>query len=334
MLTGAWSRPPTSGAGGFPRHVAARRRLKYVVSLSRAGMNGAIVDSLVTSFRRAGARRRGTQETSMRYVQTKAGQLRVIDTGGSDPTVVLTPDGPCVIEHCDALIQSFSKQFRVICFDMPGVGFSFPSYDYRFGIAESADFIVELLDILSVPKAAFAFTCANGFVAMNLAKRYPHRVSHLVLAQTPSLDSMRKWADRNIPKPLRIPYVGQVVGAVKAEFLATHWFDLALPRGSEFKSSFVAQARKAVTAGGCFCLASTVQGLLQSHEDDIRGVQCPTLVMHGDSDFSHKHTDFQSITDPIPHAQVIAFAGCGHFPNLERRSEYIDHVQRFLLRSG
>ena len=297
-------------------------------------MNGAIVDSFITSFRRTGARRRGTHESNMRYVQTRAGQLRVIDTGGNKPTLVLTPDGPCVIEHYDALIHRFSEQFRVICFDMPGVGFSFPSYDYRFGIAESADFIVELLDTLSVPKAAFAFTCANGFIAMNLAKRYRQRVSHLVLAQTPSLDSMRNWTDRNIPKLLRIPYLGQAITTVKTEFFATHWFDLALPRGSEHKGGFVAQARKAVHAGGCFCLASTVQGLLHWQEDDIRGVQCPTLVIHGDSDFSHKLTNFHSITDPIPHAQVIAFPGCGHFPNLERQSEYVDHVQRFLLRSG
>lgn len=266
----------------------------------------------------------------MRYVRTTAAPLRVLDTGGIKPTLVLTPDGPCVIEHYDALIKRFSEQFRVVCFDMPGMGFSFPSRGYRFGIAETADVIVELLDALSIPKAAFAFTCANGFIAMNLAKRYPQRVSHLVLAQTPSLDGMRLWTDRNIPKVLRVPYVGQAVAAIKVEFLATQWFNRALPRGSEHKSDFVAQAQKALQAGGCFCLASVVQGMLESREDDIRGVQCPTLAIHGDSDFSHKHTDFGSITDPIPHAQVIAFRSCGHFPNLEHVSEYVDHVQRFL----
>lgn len=297
-------------------------------------MNGAIVDSFITSFRRTEARKRGVHESSMRYIQTKAGQLRVIDTGGGKPTLVLTPDGPCVIEHYDALIKRFSEQFRVVCFDMPGIGFSFPSYGYRFSIAESADFIVELLDALSVPKAAFAFTCANGFFAMNLAKRYPQRVSHLVLAQTPSFDGMRKWADRNIPKLLQIPYFGQVITAVKAEYLATHWFDLALPKDSEHKGGFVAQTQKAIHSGGCFCLASGVQGFLLSLEDDIRGVQCPTLAINGDSDSSHKHTDFHSITGTIPHAQVITFSGCGHFPNLERISEYVSHVQKFLLRSG
>ena len=297
-------------------------------------MNGAAVDTFITSFRRKAARERGAHESSMHYVQTKAGHLRVTDTGGDKPALVLTPDGPCVIEHYDVLINKFSREFRVICFDMPGIGFSFPDYGYRFGIAETADAIVELLDAVAVPKAAIAFTCANGFVAINLARRYPQRVAQLALAQTPSLDGMRKWADRNIPKPLRVPYVGQAVTAVKARFFATRWFDIALPRGSEHKSGFVAEAQKALRFGGCFCLASLVQGLLQSQEDDLRGVQCPTLAIHGDNDFSHRHTDFCSITDEIPHAQVIRFQGCGHFPNLEQHSEYVEHVQRFLLGNG
>ena len=294
-------------------------------------MNGAIVDSLLTSLRRAGARGRGAHASGMRYVPTGAGQVRVLDTGGGKPALVLTPDGPCVIEHYDVLVRRFSEHFRVVCFDMPGLGFSFPSRGYRFGIGETADAIVELLDALAIPKASFAFTCANGFFAMNLAKRYPQRVSRLVLGQTPSFDWMRKWTERNIPRLLRVPYVGQAVTAAKAGFLATHWFDLALPRGSEHKGAFVAQARQALQAGGCFCLASVVQGLLRTREEDVRGVQCPTLAIHGDSDFSHKHTDFRSITGPIPQAQVVPFQGCGHFPNLERASDYVDQVRRFLL---
>jgi pimeloyl-ACP methyl ester carboxylesterase len=297
-------------------------------------MNGALVDTLTTSFRRTAARQRGAHESNVRYVQTQAAALRVSDTGGSKPVLVLTPDGPCVIEHFEALIRSFSEQFRVVCFDMPGSGFSFPTYGYRFGVAETADAIVELLDALSISKAAFAFTCANGFFAMNLAKRYPQRVSHLVLAQTPSFDGMRSWTDRNIPGLLRVPYLGQAVTAVKAEFLATRWFDRALPRGREHKTGFVAHAQNALQAGGCFCLASLVQGMLRMRDEDVCGVQCPTLAIHGDSDFSHEQTDFRSITKPIPHAEVIPFEGCGHFPNLEQASKYVDHVQRFLMRTG
>jgi pimeloyl-ACP methyl ester carboxylesterase len=166
---------------------------------------------------------------------------------------------------------------------------------------------------------------------MNLAKRYPSRATHLVLAQTPSFAGMRKWTDRNIPGLLRIPYLGQVVTAAKAEFLASRWLDRALPRDSAHRVSLPRPAQQALRAGGCFCLASLVQGLLRIQADDTCGVRCPTLAIHGDSDFSHRATDFRSITEPVPHARVTRFEGCGHFPDLEQADRYADTVKRFLL---
>lgn len=295
-------------------------------------MSGAIVDTLITWPRRRRARTRGVFAPGISYVQTNAGQLRFVDTGGDKPVVVTTPDGPCVIEHYKELIERLSANFRVICFDMPGNGFSFPSSRYRFSIAESADTIIELLDALSVSRAVAAFTCVNGLVGMNLAKRYPDRVSHLVLAQTPRVDAMREWADRNIPTVLRIPYVGQITGSIGARYFATRWFDISLPKESDGKRNFVQIARHAVQSGGCFCLSSLVQGTLRSPDEDVLGVTCPTLMIHGDNDFSHRYTNFQSLTGTIPQARIVTFKGCGHFPNLERCAEYVGQLQSFVLR--
>lgn len=295
-------------------------------------MNGSIVDTLITLPRRRRARARGASESGFGFIETNAGQLRFVDTGGNKPVVLTTPDGPCVIEHYRELIKELSANFRVICFDLPGFGFSFPSSRYGFGRDETTDAIVELLDALSVSRAIVAFTCVNGLTAMDLAKRHADRVSHLVLAQTPSADGMRKWADRNIRSVLRVPYVGQIAGAIGARYLATHWFNLSLPKNSEHKPCLVKRARHAVETGGCFCLASLVQGSLRSPDEAVLGVACPTLMIHGDNDFSHKHTDFQSLTGTIPHARIITFEGCGHFPNLERCPDYVEHLQRFVHR--
>lgn len=128
-------------------------------------MNGAFVDRFLTALRGRGARQHGVQAPGTRSVPTHAGQLRVLDTGGRKPVRVLTPDGPCVIEHPLEMIKRFSAPFRVICFAMPGHGFSFPRYGYRLRLTDAVEAIVELLDPLSVAKAAVAFTCANGFVA-------------------------------------------------------------------------------------------------------------------------------------------------------------------------
>lgn len=261
---------------------------------------------------------------------TRAGKLRFLDTGGAKPVILMTPDGPCVIEHHRELIKQLSRHFRVVCFDMPGMGFSFPDWRFHFGREETTNAIVELLDGLSISRVIVAFSCANGLTAMSLAKQHPQRVSHLVLAQTPSQDAMKKWADRNIPSILLVPYFGQIAGKVGAKYLATHWFNLCLPKNSLHKAKLAEEARVAVDTGGCFCLASVVQGLKNSSDEDLLGVDCPTMMIHGDSDRSHRHTDFHSLTGTIPNAEIIRFDNCGHFPSLERCADYVRLLHRFV----
>lgn len=291
-------------------------------------MNGALLDHWLSSLQ-GGQTQKRSLGREMALVPTSAGLLRVLDSGGDRPAILLTPDGPCVIEHYLELIETLRDSFRVICFDMPGFGFSFPGRRYRLGIEETADAIIELMDASSVSSAILAFSCANGFFALNLALRYPDRVNGLILSQTPSLDSMRRWADRIVPKPLHIPFVGQIAMAAAAKRFAGGWFDIALPRDSEQKTFFIERAQQAVSAGGRFCLASLVQGLAQGENGDVQTVDCPVLAIHGDKDFSHKHTDFSSLKTHIPHARLDTFEGCGHFPDLERQDHFSGLVRRF-----
>ena len=73
------------------------------------------------------------------YLETDFGKIRVFDAGGNLPVIINVPDGPNVIEHQTKLIQSLAKDFRVICFEYPGLGYSFPSskYDYSFNNGSS-----------------------------------------------------------------------------------------------------------------------------------------------------------------------------------------------------
>ncbi len=245
--------------------------------------------------------------------------------------VVLTPDGPSVIEHYLELMSSLRKEFRVVCFDMPGFGFSFPSLTHGFGIVQTADMIAQLLDTLAIPRCALAFSCANGFFALSFAKRHPQRVMRLLLAQTPSLAAMSRWTDRVVPKPLRVPFVGQMLMATQRKKLASGWFDAALPRDNAMKPFFKQHAHHAVTEGGCFCLASLVQGLAPAKDADLQGIDCPVLLIHGNRDPSHKYTDFQSIHDIVPQASIVTYSGCGHLPDLERQADYADTLKQFVL---
>lgn len=293
-------------------------------------MRGSSIDSVIAAIRGRSRQESSLKSESMKLLRTQAGIVRVLDTGSCKSPLLIVPDGPCVIEHYADLIELLAPDFRVVCFDLPGFGFSYPALGYDFSVSQTAEVVVEVMDLLEIPSAALAFTCANGFFALHAAKHHPNRVSHLVLGQTPSFQAMRQWNDRIIPKILHVPYVGQLIVAGLARKVSAGWYDLALPPSNEHKFQFVQHADHALKSGGCFCLASLVQGLSRTHDAEISEVSVPTLLIYGNKDLSHKHTDFSSLRGHVPAVEIIMFQGCGHFPDLERPQEYAKLIRSFV----
>ena len=251
----------------------------------------------------------------MRWVQTSAGVVRVFDSGGDAPCVVMTPDGPNVIEHYQGLFALLTPHVRVVCFDMPGFGFSAPSSSYDHSLDRGSQAIIELLDALHVPQATLAMSCANGFYALRVARLAPHRVTRLVLSQTPSMQAMHRWTNRVVPGLLKLPLLGQVVSRLFRQKMATSWYRIALPKSTD-ATPFQHTSRHALRCGGCFSLAGVVQGLLRESVDATLGTHTPCTVLWGAQDRSHRLTDPQTIQRDVPQAAVLVFDDCGHFPDL------------------
>jgi pimeloyl-ACP methyl ester carboxylesterase len=41
-------------------------------------------------------------------------------------------------------------------------------------------------------------------------------------------------------------------------------------------------------------------------------------MVWGGKDYSHRWTDKESLRDLIPHAEILVWDDCGHFPDLEQ----------------
>ena len=256
-----------------------------------------------------------------RMVATRAGRIRVRDTGGSGPVVVMAPDGPNVIEHHAALIGQLAPHARVVCFDMPGFGFSHPRAGYGHRLEQGATAILAVMDALDIREAVLAFSCANGFYAIAAARQAPARVRRLVLAQTPGFSAMPAWTQRNVPVPLRVAVVGQAVNRAARRKLAHAWYGIAMNDKAQ-RDAYRATAAAALDQGACFCLAGVVQGLGRARLDALQGVTAPATLVWGDSDRSHKQTRAESLLELLPHARIEHRPDCGHFPDLEQPQRY------------
>ncbi|MEY4575834.1 MAG: hypothetical protein RL701_537, partial [Pseudomonadota bacterium] len=266
--------------------------------------------------RRNPAQRQQFDHPTLRWLETSVGTIRALDTGTPGPCIVIVPDGPNVIEHYNSLIPQLARSARVVCFDMPGFGFSTPRADYRHTLDEGAHAVLGVMDLLAIDRATLAFSCANGFYALRSARLAPHRVTSLFLSQTPSLRAMHAWVDRVIPRPLRLPVVGQTIAWLGRQTLARRWYAQSLPRDTD-REPYRSTARDALKAGACFSLAGVVQGLNAGSPSELEGVTAPCTLLWGQRDRSHRKTDPRSLLECSPHADIQVFEAFGHFPDLE-----------------
>jgi pimeloyl-ACP methyl ester carboxylesterase len=292
----------------------------------------AFLDSVLVQLQTKRVKQQAALTLKTHVVNTPVGPVRVYDSGAGShrPCVIFVPDGPNIVEHYETLISLLTPKLRVICFDMPGFGYSFPTTAYTHSLNQGAQAVLGVMDKLGVAQAALAFSCANGFYAMRAAQMEPQRITRLVLSQTPSLEDMHAWVDRIVPWPLKIPVLGQLMAWLVRKKGALKWYATALPRSTD-ATPYQEKTRYAMSCGSCFCLAGVVQGLVHSDPASMLGLATPCTVVWGGLDRSHKPTKADSLLVCVPHADVIEFNDCGHFPEIEQPARYADLLLGKLL---
>ncbi|MGK0367199.1 MAG: pimeloyl-ACP methyl ester carboxylesterase [Thermoproteota archaeon] len=269
--------------------------------------------------------------TRFDVVETSLGAIRILDVGKKDlPTVLMAPDGPCVIEHFEELVVLLSKSYRVLVMDMPGFGFSRPSRKYDHSFSSGAKAIEEVLKNLNIKQAILNFTCANGFYALAFAKKNPEMTLGLVLGQTPSYDEMLKWSKVNIPRTIKIPFLGQLVVYFAKIKIASIWYKAALPKGTDLLP-WQKISKENLSNNGCNCLASVAQGIATSSLKEISGVSVPVISHWGENDWSHRSTDPYSIRSVVKDCDVLLLKNTGHFPNLERPDQLQNALEKIMV---
>lgn len=256
---------------------------------------------------------RAARAGGLRLVPTAAGPVRLRDSGGPGPVVVLACDPPNVLEHYDEVYVALAPDRRVVCLEMPGFGFSRPAPGFRFGPDDYTDVVEEVLDHLGTGPGTLAFGCVWAYVAVRLAARRPDLVRALVLGQAPSWADETAWARRiDGTGVVRTLFVGQAVLALAPGPIAERWYRTALAPGRPVEP-FVRPARAALRSGALFCLASFTQAWFPGPPPET--VRQPAVLLWGAADRTHRTST--PALPAVPHARLLVVDDAGHFPELE-----------------
>lgn len=264
-------------------------------------------------------------KSNFRFLKTDFGKIRMYVKGNGEKTIINAPDGPNVIEHQLPLLERLSTNFKVVCFEFPGLGLSYPSRKFDYSFDHGAKLLLQVIEKLGLDTCSALFSCSNGFYALRAAEIAPNKFEHLFISQTPSIKSMQEWSKINIPKVLTYPIIGQVANEVLNQKMADVWYKLALPKKSELRSGFHERASNSLKNGGCYCLSSLVQGISKHFDQEIKS-EVPSTLVYGGIDYTHRNTDFNTFKIHSANAKLIEFEKCGHFPELEKTEEYAQIV--------
>jgi pimeloyl-ACP methyl ester carboxylesterase len=239
------------------------------------------------------------------------------ECGEGSRTIVLVPDPPNTIELYDDLIELLRRHTRVVCFEAPGFGLSYPSKAFGFSATEYAEVVSELVEGLQLGAVSLVMSCMGGYIGLLVARARPDLVDRLYLCQTPSLLQMQIWVDRfDHLRLLSTPIVGQAIMWTLKGWATRSWYPAALPLGVD-ATLFVEAAMAAQRLGGPYALASGIQALRSMNACDLVDVAQPATVIWGHADRTHAKTDPGSLRGLVPHARLVSFEHCGHFPDLE-----------------
>jgi 3-oxoadipate enol-lactonase len=243
------------------------------------------------------------------------------DLAGSGPPVLLLHSTAGDRRMWDPLMPVLAAAgYRAVRCDLRGFGET-PVPDRPYDDARD---VVDLLDLLGIRDAAVIGASGGGRVAIDVAARWPQRVSSLTLLCTalyghqPSAE-LRAYGDRENA----LLEAGDVDAAV--ELNVRTW--LGPSAGEETREKLGRMQRRAFEVQ----LAATEEFEPIRAEADLSAITAPSLLVSGAHDFADFRQIAVELSHRLPGARHLELAWAGHLPSMERPEVTNPLLVEFLL---
>jgi pimeloyl-ACP methyl ester carboxylesterase len=206
---------------------------------------------------------------------------------------------------------------RVIALDLPEFGESTPGSEV-FTIERAADVLADFLDALDIKKAVIGGLSMGGYIAMAFARRYPHRLRALVLADTKAApDDANAKANRD--RLIADVKAGGATAAVEALFPKLFSDVTRARNGStiDWARGIVLRQRPAAIIAGLYALRDRPDAA-----PGLAAVDVPTLVMVGEHDAVTPPLMAARIAGSIRGAELVHIPSAGHLSNIENSEAF------------
>jgi len=217
------------------------------------------------------------------------------------------------------------KDYRVLCWDMPGYGGSPAVTPLTFEALAEA--VVALLDAERTEKAVLIGHSLGGMIAQESVARFPERVSGLVLFATSAAFGGKddKFKNEFLAHRLAPLERGKTMAEVGEE-LVSGLFATANP-----PAAWRARAIASMAAIAPESYRAALECIVTfNRADDLARIACPTLALAAEHDRLAPPKTMERMAARIPGAMYRCIAGAGHLANIERHAAFNKALDEFL----
>lgn len=250
------------------------------------------------------------------------------DVRGNGETLVLIPGFASGAWSWDWQVEDLSKVFQVVTFDPRGVAASVLKPNAHVSITKIASDTADLLQALQIDSTHVLGISFGGFVAQELALRYPDRVRKLVLASTsfggpnhvmPSMDVLAAFSSTEGLND---------ADKIRKNLTTAFTTDFVRDNGIEVESFCALREANAVPEE--VYQQQLASALAFNTEDRVGRIMAETLVLTGDSDTIVPAENSRNLANAIPNATLGVIADGGHMAFVENAGEFNEFVIDFL----
>jgi pimeloyl-ACP methyl ester carboxylesterase len=267
-------------------------------------------------------------------------RLHYIERGdAAAPCVVLLHGNGTMVQDLilSGLVDRLAKNYRVVCFDRPGFGYSHRPRTRIWTATTQAALFAKALDQLGVRNPVVLGHSWGTLVAIALALRSGYAVSGLVVVSGYYFPTSRM--DFWLMSAPAIPLLGDLMRytispiiswAIMPKLMRTLFAPRAIP--PEFKNEFPIslvlrpkQLRAAAEESG-FLIPAAAQLRLQ-----YRDIRCPVTIVHGEGDRLVEADQSRRLHEALPRSLLHLVEGAGHMVTYADPQRIADAVATLAL---
>jgi|WetSurMetagenome_2_1015567.scaffolds.fasta_scaffold225158_2 3-oxoadipate enol-lactonase len=250
--------------------------------------------------------------------------LHINDYEGSGFPLILVHAFPLNSEMWQLQIEFFKNQFRVVTYDVRGLGQS-KSQNNQFTMETYANDLLSVIGHLNLEKVFVCGVSMGGYIIMRSYVKNPGKFKGIVLADT------RAERDDNTGLINRSNVIASIINGKRKEFILDFLPKLINKKSYSndklriFLENIIKENSDEGITGAQLALATRVNSI-----DYLKSFNVPTLILVGEDDILTPPSCAENMNNLIPDSELKIIKDSGHLSNLENPELFNTYITEFL----